>query len=247
MISEIKNEKVKKGVSYKDTSYEIEKKRPFMAILPVGSLEQHGGHLPVSTDTIIAERVAEKIADYFNAYLLPPIPYSISLEHEEKISTIAISPPLLFRIVVEIARSLKSHGFKCLVIVNGHGGNFILRNATRWINYRIKLLTILIDLTGMYFGERFSKDVHAGRIETSLMLYLAPELVKREFIVDAVPSVPRDYLDYKPLTRISSSGVWGEAKKSTPEEGKALFEQLVNTAINEIEKILKYTNTNISY
>ncbi|MEM1646495.1 MAG: creatininase family protein [Ignisphaera sp.] len=227
-------------MSYLNTNKEIEHLRPTMAVLPIGSLEQHGPHLPVSTDTIIAEKVAEKVAEHFHAYLLPPIPYSLSLEHEEKISTITLTPNLLHDILIQISINLKQHGFKCLVIVNGHGANFILRNTVRWINYKVGLLTILIDLGYMYFGERFSRDVHAGRVETSLIMYLAPQLVRQDQLIDEVPETPRDYLDFKPLTRISRSGVWGEARKASSEEGKRIFEQLIKVAIEEIKKVMEF-------
>lgn len=233
-------------VSYLNTDKEIESLKPNMAVLAVGSLEQHGPHLPVSTDTIIAVKVAEKIAEYFGAYLLPPLPYSISIEHEEKISTVTLTPNILHEILTQIATNLKQHNFKYFVIVNGHGANFILRNTVRWINYRIGLLTILIDLGYMYFGERFSRDIHAGRIETSLMMYLAPELVRQDQLVDEVPCIPRDYLDYKPITHISKSGVWGEAKKANSEEGRRIFEQLINMAIEEIKEVIKFKESSNS-
>ncbi|MEM1546774.1 MAG: creatininase family protein [Candidatus Methanomethylicia archaeon] len=227
-------------LSFENTNAEIEKVDPKMAILPIGSLEQHSKHLPISTDTIIAFEVAKKIAENFNALLLPPFNYSISMEHQNFKSTVWLSPLTLYYTIKDIATSLKKHDFKVFVIVNGHGANFLLRNVVREINYQMGLLTILIDLANMYFGSREAKEIHAGNIETSLILYLKPNLVKREFLEDEVPEVSRDYLDYAPLDEISKSGIWGEAKKASSENGKKIFENIVTSAINDIKKVLKF-------
>lgn len=227
-------------LSFENTDREIEETNPEIAVLPIGSLEQHSKHLPISTDTIIALEVAKEIAKHFNALLLPPINYSISMEHQNFKSTISLSPLTLYYIVKDIATSLKGHDFKIFVIVNGHGANFLLRNVVREINYQINLLTILVDLANMYFGSRDAKDIHAGYIETSLILYLKPHLVKKGLLEDEVPSVSRDYLDYAPLDEISKSGVWGESTKASSESGKNIFERIVVEAINDIEKVLKF-------
>ncbi|MEM2780447.1 MAG: creatininase family protein [Candidatus Aenigmatarchaeota archaeon] len=227
-------------LSFENTNEEIEKSDPKMAILPVGSLEQHSKHLPISTDAIIAFETAKKIAENFDALLLPPLNYSVSLEHQNFKSTVWLSPLTLYYTIKDIAASLKKHDFKVFVIVNGHGANFLLRNVVREVNYQIGLLTILVDLTNMYFGSRDAKEIHAGNIETSLILYLKPHLVKKEYLEDEVPDVSRDYLDYAPLNEISKSGVWGEPKKASSENGKEIFEKIVTDAINDIKKVLKF-------
>lgn len=231
-------------LSFENTNEEIEKSDPKMAILPIGSLEQHSKHLPISTDAIIAFEAAKKIAENFNALLLPPLNYSISLEHQNFKSTIWLSPLTLYHTIKDIANSLKKHDFKVLVIVNGHGANFLLRNVVREINYQMDLLTILVDLANMYFGSRDAREIHAGSIETSLILYLKPNLVRKEFPEDEVPDVSRDYLDYAPLNEISKSGVWGEPKKASSENGKKIFESIVADAIDEIKKVLNFRKFN---
>jgi len=227
-------------LSFENTDKEIEKRNPVIAVLPIGSLEQHGGHLPISTDTIIALKVAEKIVDHYNALLLPPLNYSISMEHKNFKSTIWLSPLTLYYFIKDIAASLKHHGFKVFIIVNGHGANFILRNVVREVNYDMQILTILVDLANMYFGSKTAKEIHAGNIETSLMLYIKPQLVKKEFLTDEIPKASRDYLDYAPLNRISKSGVWGESTKASSEEGKKIFEKIIYEAVSDIRKILKF-------
>jgi creatinine amidohydrolase len=232
-------------LSFENTDAEIENSNPKMAVLPIGSLEQHGGHLPISTDAIIAFEVAKKIAEHYTAFLLPTLNYSISMEHKNFKSTVWLSPITLYKVIKDIAASLKYHDFKVFIIVNGHGANFLTRNIVREINYKIRLLTILVDLTNMYFGSKTAKEVHAGKIETSLILYIKPQLVKKGFLKDEVPRVSRDYLDYAPLNEISKSGIWGEATKASSENGKLIFEKMVAEAIKEIKRVLEFKKIEI--
>jgi creatinine amidohydrolase len=225
---------------FENTNKEIEKFDPKMAVLPIGSLEQHSAHLPISTDTIIAFEVAKKIANSYYALLLPPLNYSISMEHKKFKSTVWLSPMTLYYVIKDVATSLKYHDFKVFVVVNGHGANFLLRNVVREINYDVNLLTILVDLASMYFGSKTAKEIHAGDIETSIILYIKPQLVKKEFLEDEIPCVTRDYLDYAPLNEISKSGVWGEPTKASSNKGKKIFEKITVDAVKDIENILKF-------
>ena len=227
-------------LSYESTARDVENANPKICVLPIGSLEQHGDHLPISTDTIIALEVAKRIAEYFNALLLPPIPYSLSLEHRKSRATVWLSPETLLSLIRDIARSLEYHKYEVLIVVNGHGANFILRNVIRELNYTLDLLAILVDLGAMYFGSRYSKEVHAGRSETSIILYLRPDLIKKEGAKDYVPRVPRDYLDYMSMLDLSPYGVWGEATKATKEYGEKLLEEIVKEAINYVSEVIEY-------
>ena len=227
-------------LTYENTAREIERESPKMCVLPIGSLEQHGAHLPISTDTIISLEVAKRIASSLNALLLPPIPYSLSLEHKKSKATIWLSIETLCSLIRDIAKALDSYGYEVLIIVNGHGANFVLRNVIRELNYSLDLLIILVDLGAMYFGTRYSKDVHAGRLETSIMLYLRPDLVKKDYIKDYIPHVTRDYLDYASMTDISPYGIWGEASKATKDEGKRAINRIVEDALRYISEVLEF-------
>ncbi|RLF14170.1 MAG: hypothetical protein DRJ66_06535 [Thermoprotei archaeon] len=227
-------------LSYESTAKDIESIGPKICVLPIGSLEQHGDHLPISTDTIIALEVAKRIAKHFNAFLLPPIPYSLSLEHRKSRATIWLSPETLISLIKDIAHSLEYHKYEVLIVVNGHGANFILRNVVRELNYTLNLLVILIDLGAMYFGSRHSREVHAGRSETSIMLYLRPDLVRKESAKDYIPHVTRDYLDYLSMLDISPYGVWGEPTKATKEYGEKLLNNIVKEAIDYVSEVIKF-------
>jgi len=229
-------------LTYENTDEEIEKHNPSMAVQPLGSTEQHGPHLPIFTDSIIALEVGRAIANYFKALLLPPIPYSCSLEHRDYISTIWLKPLTLYAMLRDIVESVKFHGFKVLVIVNGHGANFILKNAIRELNYMFNNnpLTILVDLGSICLRIGKEVDIHAGEIETSLMLYLRPALVRNQG-KDFIPKVTRDYLNYVSMREITKEGIWGKPQKASRKRGEELFNKIVKEAISYIENILKLT------
>jgi len=207
-----------------------------MAVLPIGSMEQHGPHLPLCTDSIIAQSVAEAIARELNAFLLPCIPISSSIEHKDFAGSVWIMPQTLASIIRDIVLSLKYQGIKKIVVVNGHGGNFILKPAIRELNLLHKdLLVILVDLGGI---SPNNPDIHAGEAETSLLLYLRPELVKGKG-VDYIPKAPRSYIDYFGIKGLSRCGVWGLPSKASPEKGKQIFETLVRKSLEYIKDVLK--------
>lgn len=227
-------------LSYESSELDISRVKPAIAIQPIGSMEQHGLHLPVSTDMIIAYEVGRALASRIGGLLLPPIPYSCSIEHSNYTSTIWLKPSTLYFLLRDIALSLRAHGFKALVIVNGHGGNYNLKSIVREINYRFgrKPLAVLVDLGGMYFGSRYAEDIHAGFHETSLMLYLKPDLVGK-LQGDYKPIATRDFLDYMPMDELTPTGVWGEPSRASKEEGEDLFKRIVDEAEKYVVDVLR--------
>ncbi len=105
-----------------------------VAVLPVGSFEQHGDFLPLTTDTLIASAIARRIADDYSLFLLPPITFSCSHEHTAYPGTVSISARTLIAMIDDIATSLRASGVDRLVIVNGHGGNYVLSNIVQEAN-----------------------------------------------------------------------------------------------------------------
>src|SRR5438309_1400121 len=98
-----------------------------IAIWPIGAVEQHGAHLPVSTDVLLAEALAERIARPLGAYLLPVLPITCSIEHRLSRGTVYVRAETLAAVVRDVAASLQESGFRRLVLVNAHGGNWILK------------------------------------------------------------------------------------------------------------------------
>src|SRR6185369_345515 len=102
-----------------------------VALLPIGSFEQHGDYLPLTTDTIVACAIANEIAKTESVMLLPPVTISCSHEHAAWRGTVSISSQTLYRMVVDITDSVRATGVEHLVLINGHGGNYVLSNVVQ--------------------------------------------------------------------------------------------------------------------
>src|SRR6266542_3229740 len=112
------------------------------AVLPVGSFEQHGDHLPLITDTVVACSIARRIAAEYGLFLLPPITVSCSHEHVGFAGTVSISARTLIAMVTDITDSLRASGIDRLAIVNGHGGNYVLANVVQEANVAEPQMTL---------------------------------------------------------------------------------------------------------
>ncbi len=211
-------------VSPKNTTFEIEKSGKDTAVLGVGSFEQHSYHLPVETDFVIASKVSYEVARRIDAMFLNPLPYSVSLEHVGFSGTILLRPDTLKRVVRDIAESVSLWGIKYLLLLNFHGGNFILNPTAREWNMEGKAPIIL--LLDFYLGIKgMAPNLHAGEVETSLMLYFNPEVVRLDRAVDFIPEFGREDLTHFGMKGLTPGGVWGYATRATREKGKRWFEE----------------------
>lgn len=141
------------------------------AIIPIGSLEQHGMHLPVSTDALIAEHMAHQVAQNVGAFVLPVMAYGVSFEHEPMFN-VSVKNSTLSSIVRDTCISLAGNGIRDIIILNGHHGNIYgLRNVSRG-------LKIPASVRVLHYWHFMGQELgHAGDAETSLILAIAPELV----------------------------------------------------------------------
>jgi creatinine amidohydrolase len=197
-----------------------------MAVLGIGALEQHGPHLPIGTDWVIASELSQRVAEALNARLLPTLPFSLSECHGSLPGTVWLKPATLCAILRDIVGALRSQGILKLLIINGHGGNCVLEAATQALSQEFPEMTLILPPEGWPaleggapIFEAPATDIHAGEIETSLLLHLYPALVKSER-VDYVPPVGREFLDYVPLDRLCPEGVWGSASKGEAAKGE---------------------------
>ena len=234
--------------SFKLSVDEIVKRDPELAILPVGSLEQHGPHLPIMTDWAIAAELGRRVAEITGGFLLPALPISTCREHMGKKGSVWMEPPTFYQMMHDIIMSLKVQGFKKVAILQCHGGIFIMTPLVRDLNAKFnpELMVVNIDAC-TFFAPLYQEgiyetntELHAGEGETSMMLRIAPETVNMDKAVDEVPNVPRSYLGYGSIFRASASGVWGESKCATAEKGEKALARCAELAVEEMNKAFAY-------
>ena len=235
-------------LSYRNTADEIEKQNPELAIIPVGSIEQHGPHLPIMTDWAIANSIGQGVAEMTDGFLLPALPISTCREHMGKKGSVWMEPPTFYQMMTDIIMSLKTQGFRKVVILQCHGGIFIMTPIVRDLNgkYNPDLMVANVDTFAIFQklqGEGIvetTQELHAGEVETSKMLAIAPDTVHMDRAVDFVPDVPRPYLSYGSIFRASPLGVWGSPTYATREKGEALLKRSAEIAVDEMRAIFTY-------
>ncbi len=228
-----------------------------LALLPVGSLEQHSRHLPLGTDSIVAWRLSRRIGEALAAagvanYLLPPQPFATSLEHKGFKGTVTLRPPTLGLVIKDVVLCLYEHGFKYAAVLNFHGGNFVLKPTVREINYAAPgRKAIYLDAWDIVPAAEMkgifkNVDLHAGEVETSVMLALAPELVGKKR-VDFIPALPPPALDMYSLKTLTPSGVWGIPSQAAAAKGRRLADLVVRRAAAAIREWVRRAEKNSDY
>lgn len=224
------------------------------AIVPLGSLEQHGGHLPFSTDTVIVEHISKVIAGNTNAFLLPSIHYGVSFEHEPFFN-VSINHNILLNFISDICVSLFKQGINRIYVINGHHGNIGL------LQYVGQHISSVYPIEGKYFyfinyWQMLNKSFdHGGEVETSLMMYICPELVRMDLskkgmeldeknneggggvVVDSDCSVSGDDGVSKAginmsinnpggFIKFTKNGIWGNPLDASAEKGKQMLSRI---------------------
>jgi creatinine amidohydrolase len=190
-----------------------------IVVVPVGSCEQHGPHLPLHTDTTIATELARALAGHRTDCIVgPPITVSASGEHAGFPGTLSIGTTVMTDVVVELARSADWAGG--VVFVNGHGGNHVAMQRASEVFERESRRVLI------WWPNLPRADPHAGRTETSLMLALAPDEVRRERS-EPGPVPTMSELVRHGVRALSPNGVLGDPAGAGASEGAELFEQLV--------------------
>ena len=206
------------------------------AILPVGATEQHGPHLGTGMDSSLAEKLCSAVGAQANVPVLPLLPYGCSLGHSRRWpGTLALSPQTLIALVSEIGDWVHAAGFRRFFIVNSHLTNAApLRCALEVLRSRYDDFMVAVISTATLsprVARAFSADAadwHANAAETSLMLALAPELVRRKRIKQADdPDRTRGLVFAHPVNRTSTNGVTGYPSRATVAQGRILFQWMI--------------------
>lgn len=233
-----------------NTRIDFKRDNPTIAVLPIGAVEQHGSHLPVGTDMIISSEVASRLAEKLDAYLLPVLAVTSSIEHKKALGTVYLKATTLALVIKDIAESLHEAGFKKFILINGHGGNWILKPTIRQLNRDLNdrhqsgmgMETILIHTTigADKQNEVFTHkqhDIHAGEKETSIMLHLHPEYVGTIRELPDKEFHPQDFMDYFDVMDLSEDGYWGFPESGTAAKGAKLLDIMVESALQYLERI----------
>lgn len=206
------------------------------AILPLGATEQHGPHLPQNTDTLIAQALARRVAERSCGLVLPAMPVGYSWVWRDYPGSLTFSFDTFRAVIRDIAISLNRNGCRTLMLLSAHGAN------PQPVKYTIRELADEVDvrLVNVFYPglSEIMKDAespvwqpgnfHAEEFETSLMLYLHPELVAMDRAVKEYPPHSLAYdLSTLPMGSLSTSGVFGDPTVATREKGERWFEACV--------------------
>jgi mycofactocin precursor peptide peptidase len=204
-------------------------------LVPLGSLEQHGPHLPLDTDTRIAAAVAAGAARQRNGVAVaPPLAFGASGEHDAFPGTVSIGTTALTEVLVELGRDVSRH-WEALLFVNAHGGN---RGAVRAALGR---LTAEGRRCGAFSAAPRNGDGHAGRTETSLLLHLDPAAVRgdRAAAGETRPIAELiERLRTEGVRSVSPNGVLGDPAGSNAAEGRRLLEQATTDCVATLDELI---------
>jgi len=231
-------------------------------VLPLGAIEQHGPHLPVGTDTHIVTALSQALQQALpeDVVLCPSLPFGSSHHHLDFGGTISLTPALYTAVVVELVQSLLQDGFQRIVLLNGHGGNITpVRQALSILSNQINgdqspniVLATYWELAGKAFAGAAPMESpalsHACEYETSLILHLYPEQVRREHIKRSQRPASNGYIPWeddepyrgislvKPTAYISDNGASGEPQLGTKEKGEHLFKEALQALVGFVSE-----------
>jgi creatinine amidohydrolase len=220
------------------------------AILPVGATEQHGPQLGCGMDFVLADKLCRKVSAETGVPMLPTMPYGCSLGHSRRWpGTIALDPQVMTSLVTQIGSWAYHSGVRRLFIVNTHVTNFApLRCALENLRATFDDMMVSIVNTGqmtprvraVHFSD--GEDWHANDAETSLMLAVAPEIVREDQIATADdPDRTEGLVFSHPVNRTSRNGVTGYPSRATRDKGEALFQMMVEDLSEMVRRGIEET------
>jgi len=215
-------------------------------VLPIGAYEQHGPHLPLATDTVLAGVLARRVADALGAFLLPALPFGESSSNDGFPGTVSLAFDTVRSVLRDVTAALERGGFACLIVVNGDYGNRAPLRQGAGEAARRGFPVLVIDYPGLEEAAQAVCETappggihHAEELETSIMLAVVPRAVRVEAIVAEQPLVPATFgAAPTPLHTLSSSGVFGDPRPATAAKGERLLDLLAASAVELARQFL---------
>lgn len=234
-----------------------------VAVMPLGAIEQHGPHLPVSTDAVIAEEMAkgalEKLPDEVPALLMPTQAIGKSNEHLAFAGTLTLTAKTLIDVWYEVAEGIRRAGLNKILFVNAHGGQpQVMEIVARELRVKQQILAVSSSWwhmglpEGLVAADEIRHGIHGGTVETSIMLHLRPGLVKMDKAENFVSVLPATEAANERLRYVGGVGIgWqaqdlhplgvaGDASAATPEIGEAVVTHVTSALAQLISEVSRY-------
>jgi len=221
-------------------------RRSRTVVVPLGAVEEHGPHLPMNTDILHAYEIAKKTSKNIDVFVAPPIYFGVCRSTARFSGTIDVRPETLEMLIIDVVSAMYRHGLRRFILYSGHAG---MNHRASMLNAAEKLLEqfddVVIssitdgDLVDQEFFELVETpgDSHAGEIETSLVMSIAPELVSNPPKADA-PAFPRSMV-VRDTRKYWKTGVWGNPQKASVDKGHRMMEILAKN----LEKLVTDINS----
>jgi creatinine amidohydrolase len=225
-----------------------------LVILPAGSVEQHGPHLPAGTDIFAAQVISHAIAERMNGLVLPGGPLGVTPTHMPYEATITLTPETYIRVVTETCVSTAKHGAKYLLILNWHEGNIpSLAIAAESLHRDHKMTVLTVQacyVASEMFGPQYGGLTHGGEIEALAALAYRPELVHLDRVLDSSNSQHGHKMDklrrtraYQPvltdIRAIAPTGWYGSPQTATAEKGVEMVDAIADAIASECTEIFR--------
>lgn len=217
-----------------------------VALVPFGTVEEHGAHLPLNTDTLVVCEVLRRVATLEEVFVCPPVNYGVCTSTRQHPGTITLRAETLRQLTKDLIDELYRHGFRGIGLVSGHAGGLhmnAIKEVAETVVEQSPDLKIAVWTVYDYAFEALAEvaetpgDSHAGEIETSLIMAIRKELVKDPLPSEGYPSFPKPLVVADKL-RYWESGVWGNPQKASIDKGRRALDILVEKNL-EVVRLLK--------
>ena len=228
--------------------FEKKAKKIKTVIIPVGSLEAHGPHLPLGTDTIEVYEITKKVSQSVDVFVAPPLFYGVCRSTSKHPGTVGITGNTIRNLIKDIVKSLYANSLKRFIIISGHAsalhlsalqeaGEALLEELPGDVNIAVVSAYALAQEAAGEICET-EDDSHAGEIETSLVLYLKPHLVKGRG-KEEYPHFPHPFLT-RNKRKYWENAVWGNPNKASAKKGELISQLLVEKISELVKEIDKF-------